>query len=265
MKVLHVINDLATGGTEHLLVKHVQQSVAQEAGLESVVIVLGSRDTARPEYLERLPCAPRFLGFTGKYRDPFGSAGCLRRLRQEIRSARPDLVHSYLWNANVFTELARERLGIPHVVHVVDRRGDRNDERWVARNKVRLTGRLVGKKDVRFVAVSDACREHAMAHWLVRAEHIVTAHNGIPAREFAGSPRAELEGRVPVLGTISNFKEEKGHRYLLEALALLRGRGVDVLLRIAGGSRGTDAAKLNNTPLASTTGTAKSASKSCRK
>lgn len=244
MRTLHIINDLATGGTEHLLVKHVQQLHAREDGFVSEVVVLGRRDTACQEYVERLPRTPRFLGFSGRYRDPLGSAACLHRLRKAIRAAQPDLLHSYLWNANVFTELARVHLAIPHIVHVVDRRGDRNGSRRVARNKVRLTGRLLTRGDVRFVAVSDACRTHAMAHWLVRPESIVTAHNGIPVQEFAGPPRSGATERVPVLGTISNFKEEKGHRILLEAMALLHSRGINVMLRIAGGGRGTDEATL---------------------
>jgi len=244
MRILHIINDLATGGTEHLLVKHVQELSRQHSRFESEVVVLGTRETASREYLERLPSEPKCLGFSGRYRDPFGSTGCLRRLRQEIRAAQPDLVHSYLWNANVFTELARVQLGVPHMVHVVDRRGDRNNRRWVARNKVRLSGRLLSKRDVRFVAVSDACRMHAIEQWLVRPERIVTAHNGIPTQEFAGPPRSSIAGRVPVLGTISNFKEEKGHRVLLEAVRLLQDRGIDVQVKIAGGGRGADVEKL---------------------
>lgn len=244
MKVLHIINDLATGGTEHLLVKQVRQLAITAPTITNQVLVLGDPQSAREEYLERLPASPMFLGFSGRYRDPVATAVCLRRLRRVLRASRPDLVHSYLWNANIFTELARVGLDIPHVVHVVDRRGDRHDRRLVARIKVRLSGRLLDRRDVRFAAVSDACREHAIIHWRVAPERIVTAHNGIPVEEFDPGPRAPLTDREPVLGTISNFKQEKGHRYLFEAVALLRDQGLRLHLKVAGGGQAIDQAEL---------------------
>lgn len=244
MKILHIINDLATGGTEHLLVKHVQQLARVQPGHDHRVIVLGSAKGASAEYLARLPVPPTYLGFSGRYRDPVATASCLWRLRRLLGQSQPDLVHSYLWNANVFSELARRGRGIPHAVHVVDRRGDRDAKRFVARAKVRLTGRLLCRGDMRFAAVSEACREHAIRQWQIDPRQIVTAHNGIPAAEFDVRERPIVAGRAPVVGTISNFKAEKGHRYLLEGMALLRDQGVPFELRVAGGGRGVDRAAL---------------------
>ena len=244
MFILHVINDLATGGTEHLLVKHVQQLNEVKPGLEQLVVVLGKKDTASVDYLSRLPRPPIFLGFSGRYRDLIASGICVLRLRSLFHKYHPCLLHSYLWNANVFTEIARNGLGIPHVVAVVDRRGDWNDPRFMARAKVRVTGRMLKGHDVRFVAVSDACRAHAIQQLQVNPEQIVTARNGIPPAEFEVPRRPHPGGRPLVLGTISNFTAEKGHRYLLEAIALLRDRGFFVKLRIAGGGRVSDQAVL---------------------
>ena len=245
IKILHVINDLAIGGTEHLLVKHIQQLALTQPNEIHHVVVLGTKDSASPEYLARLPASPVFLNFSGRYRDSLATATCLWRLRQLIRRVKPDLLHSYHWNANVFTEMARRGLGMPHVVEVVDRRGDRDAPRFIARTKVRLTGWLLRRGDVRFAAVSEACRKYAIQQWQINPGHIVTAHNGIPASEFETPTRGGVPGRALVLGTISNFTAEKGHRYLLEAMALLRDQGLSVELRVAGGGRGVDQSALN--------------------
>lgn len=244
--ILHVINDLATGGTEHLLVKHIQQLRESQPSLVNMVVVLGNSDSASADYVARLPSPPVFLGFTGSYRDLLASGVCLMRLRNLFNKCNPCLVHSYLWNANVFTELARTGLGVPHVVAVVDRRGDRDDPRFLARTKVRMTGRLFQADDIRFVAVSDACRKHALQQWRIDPDHILTAYNGIPAADFESPLRVYTEARPLVLGTISNFTAEKGHRYLLMAIALLRDQGVSVGLRIAGSGRSNDQALLED-------------------
>jgi len=245
MRILHVINDLSIGGTEHLLVKHVRQLARAERDAESVVVVLGVAEAASAEYLERLPGPPTFLGFSGRYRNPFSTAICLWRLRQVVRDVKPDLIHSYLWNSNVFAELARRGFDLPHAVHVVDRRGDREDRRVRARMKVRLTGALLGRGDVRFASVSEACREHAIQQWRISSDRVVTAHNGIPVADFNVEYRRPVDTSVPVLGTLSNFAEEKGHRYLFEAIALLRDRGVRLEVRVAGGGREKDRAALD--------------------
>jgi len=244
MRILYVINDLSTGGTEHLMVKHLQQLRGLQAPIELKVVVLGSDDSADTEYLERLQYPPIFLGFSGRYRSLKATFKCLWRLRRVIQQFKPNLLHSFLWNANVFTELARRGLGIPHIVHVVDRRGDRNAQRLFARLKVGLTGYLLRGDDLQFVAVSEACREHAIRQWQINPHRIMTVHNGIPVAEFLVPTRNAGDRKEFVIGTISNFTEEKGHRYLFEAIALMKNQSKHIKLKIAGGGRSIDKTRL---------------------
>lgn len=234
MKVLHVVNHLELGGTPHLLVKHIGCLVGADVGISNVVCILGAQAQAYQDYLDMLPVAPSFLHFSGRYRSLGQSLACILRLRALIRKERPDLMHTYLWNSDVFGALARAGLGVPQVVHVVDRRGDRDSRRLIARWQTRLTGWLLRQGRTRFVAVSEACRGHAIYQFQLRRQDVVTAHNGIPVAQFFVSPRDVPKGRPLVMGTISNFVEEKGHRYLIEAFGLLATAGVQATLRIAG-------------------------------
>lgn len=238
MRIVHVINDLAVGGTENLLARHLACLRVEYPQVESQVVVLGGPEAVAGEYLDLLPIEPRYLEFSGRYRDPWEAFRCVSRLRGFLKESRPDLVHSYLWNADIFTAIARMGLGIPQVAHVVDRRGDRNANRLVARGKVRLTSRLLNRPDVRFAAVSEACRRHVLEHWLVAPDSVVTAPNGITLEHFDSGPRRLRKGAMPVLGTISNFKQEKGHHVLFEAMAELKRRGIPLRLKVAGGGRG---------------------------
>lgn len=235
--VLHVIKDLGLGGTQHLLAKHVRQLAKDYPDWRSLVVVLGRESDAYAEYIERLPPGVRFLGFDGRYRNPVASVRCVLALRRCIKELNPSIVHSYLWNSDVFAQLARMGTRVPQLAHVVDRRMDRNASRLPARWKARFTGWLHRRGGTAMVAVSEACRTHVLEHLQICPERVLTAHNGIPTGEF------EVPGRLPpvrgavIAGTISNFKAEKGHSYLIEAMRLILDAGVPMHLKIAGDGR----------------------------
>jgi glycosyltransferase involved in cell wall biosynthesis len=232
-KVLHVINDLGIGGTQALLVKHICQLQAYP-NIISEICVLGSRSKAHLDYLARLQVPTHFLDFSGEYRNPKASVTCIARLRRLVRERKPNLVHTYLWNADVFGAIAIEGLRVARVGHVVDRRGDRNASRLVARLRTRGTGWLMRRGIVRFVAVSHACRQHAIEQLRVAPHQVVTAHNGVELSDFAPVTKPVFGGRPFTFGTISRLVEEKGHRHLIEAFRMLAATGAPVRLKIAG-------------------------------
>nr|VFJ56853.1 MAG: Glycosyltransferase involved in cell wall bisynthesis [Candidatus Kentron sp. FM]VFJ57185.1 MAG: Glycosyltransferase involved in cell wall bisynthesis [Candidatus Kentron sp. FM]VFK17587.1 MAG: Glycosyltransferase involved in cell wall bisynthesis [Candidatus Kentron sp. FM] len=240
IRIVHVINNLGVGGTEHLFAKHIRRLTEHYPAFSNRIVVLGREETAHGEYLAMLPVRPVFLGFHGRYRNLPASWRCIGQLRRLLYRAAPDLVHSYLWNADVFTAIAKMGLAIPQVAHIVDRRGDRNARRSMTRWRTRLTGRLLRREGNRFVAVSRASAEHARRQLLLPEGDIVTAHNGIPVEQFSAPERAGAgDRRRLVVGTLSNLSEEKGHRYLIEAFGRL-AQGNDTMdLEIAGGDRGT--------------------------
>lgn len=237
IKILHVIKDLEIGGTENLLSKLVRQLELDFDKIENQILVLGTSSGASGEYLAMMRRPPIFLDFPGRYRDPLASLPCILKIRRLIRDLRPDIIHSYLWNADFFVCLARLGLDVAHVAHVVDRRGNRNSGRLLGRFKTRLTGFLHRKLGTRFVAVSEACREHAIQQYRVAPERILTAHNGISLDEFEVTRHSSNAEEPIVVGAISNFKPEKGHRYLIEAMQLVKDSFPQMRLLIAGEGR----------------------------
>ena len=244
MRVAHVINDLRVGGTEHLLVRHVAELCHRHPGIDNRVIVLGDRSDADQAYIEALGCAPIFLNFSGSYRRLRDSARCLRRLHAELSSFAPDVVHSYLWNANVFVGILALWKRRVHVVHIVDRRGDRRASRLMPRIKLRLTAWILKAGNTRFVAVSDACREHIAAQWIIDPVRVVVAHNGIDVTRFRNDQPAGEAGECNCIGVLSNFSFEKGHEVLFRALRNLLDEAGNFRLLVAGGGTVEDIARL---------------------
>jgi glycosyltransferase involved in cell wall biosynthesis len=68
----------------------------------------------------------------------------------------------------------------------------------------------------------------------VEAWKVRLIHSGIDVSRFTTLPQQERSGVPPVVGCMAVLEERKGHRFLLEALALLKARGVKVQCLLAG-------------------------------
>jgi glycosyltransferase involved in cell wall biosynthesis len=108
--------------------------------------------------------------------------------------------------------------------------------------------RLVEKlQSARFVVcISDFARSQLMAlcnpdHW----EHLRVVHCGIPVADFTRAKPPDQSGTEAEILYIGRLVPEKGQAVLLEAVAALAGRGLDVRVTLAGeGSLRTDLERL---------------------
>jgi glycosyltransferase involved in cell wall biosynthesis len=75
----------------------------------------------------------------------------------------------------------------------------------------------------RITALSEPDLQQQLALGLSAASKYVVVRNGIDCERFAGPRPRSFEGS-PLIGAVGRFSEEKGHRYLLEAMASLRRR-----------------------------------------
>jgi glycosyltransferase involved in cell wall biosynthesis len=100
-----------------------------------------------------------------------------------------------------------------------------------------LWRRLVNPVVDRFVANSDFTRRELMAHG-IPSEKIETIENMSPRRLQPAVSAARIPGRVIFVGQII---PGKGLDLLLEAIALLRGRGLDATLDVVGNIDGWEA------------------------
>lgn len=233
--VLHVINRLSMGGSQGLLLRTVHE--LQRRGIESAICVLES--DAYTDDCYRSELFPTYLNFSGDYRDPFQLRACVRSLCHVVESKRPVLVHSYLWTSDFVSAIVAGRCDIPHLCHIVDRRKWQTSRRWVHRLRRWGTRRAFRRADTRFVAVSGAAKEFACENMGYAPGRVAIAYNGIDVDDvpWIGTARFSDKFRPLVVGSAGRLEEEKGHRYLIEAIHLLQNRGVDVRLKITGDGR----------------------------
>ncbi len=154
-----------------------------------------------------------------------------------IRRERIDLVHSQLYHANLYGRLAARKAGIPAVISV---------HNTYVKHKLhrRIINWYLGRHTAAIIVGSEDIKRDVVRYDHVPASRIEIIPNTVDiSRSVSTLSKAEARARLGlaehdlVLGTIGRLEEQKGHRYLIEALALLRQRGMLARLLLAGEGR----------------------------
>ena len=216
-RVLFLIKGLGRGGAEQLLVNAARYLDTAEFQYE-VAFILPELDDLVGE-LERLGIRSYCLG--GKRR-----AKWMPRLRSLVRERKSRIVHAHSPYAAIGARLVLKRRGGPRLVytehnvwesyHLATRWGNLltfplNDHVFAVSHHVAQSIRYP-----RALQLLPMPPIETVYHGLDPAAH-QQAMTGNGVRKSLGIP-----DDVPVIGAVSNFRVEKGHRYLLEAAVHVR-------------------------------------------
>jgi glycosyltransferase involved in cell wall biosynthesis len=144
----------------------------------------------------------------------------LWRLYSLFRKERVDLIHTHLYRDAVYGRVIARLAGVKGVISTLH-----NSYVWRSRSQLFLD-RLTSVFADRITAVSDAVREFAIEREHMPPGKLITVYNGIDTGQFKIPPkereavRRELglaPGEVAV-GSMGELTEQKGYRYLLEAV-----------------------------------------------
>lgn len=210
--ILHVIPIFATGGAERLVLHyaklldhsrfdiHVASCVedgelrTQFDALSSVSVYVGSR--------------------TGQG----GRIAVYRALRQYVREIQPRIIHTHLLSADVFgyvmKRLYGDRVSWVSTLHNVE-----HETSWVRR----MVWRHILRRADRVIAVSRSVEVYARTHFHLPPTLIITLLNGIETSVWKRIPLSRAWTHDVVrIACIGRLWEQKGHRYLIDALSELK-------------------------------------------
>lgn len=213
---MQVITRLPVGGAETLVADLVRNLPA--AQFRSVVCCIQERGPIA-DRIEREGISVHCLGRMQSRRFDWGAVS---RLAALIRGEKAALVQTHLYHANLYGRLAALHAGVPAIatVHNTYQRA-----KWHRR----ILNRFLAGRSARVVAVSEDIRRDLLHHDGIPEHRIATITNGIdPARVQSALSRAEARARLDLredhfaIACVARLEEQKGHRVLLEALALLR-------------------------------------------
>jgi glycosyltransferase involved in cell wall biosynthesis len=153
------------------------------------------------------------------------------RLARLIRREGYRLIHTHSPRAALVGSLAATWAEVPMVHHMHGQTSTEVRRRWLSRLSAFVERVIVRRAAT--IAVSESLCRHLRAHgYAKRPLHVVP--NGVPARGELPPPRTRPADDWTI-GTVAMFRPRKGIEVLLQAIALLRSRGMAIRLRAVGG------------------------------
>ncbi|MGB8543307.1 MAG: glycosyltransferase [Candidatus Acidiferrales bacterium] len=231
LRVLHVLNRFATGGTEHVVLKLV--GGLNGAIFEQRLAALRGMDSAIDQ--NRIPGGQLLL----QGRNDTGFELMLFRLARVMRAYRPHIVHSRNWGAIEAIPAAR-LAGVPIAIH--SEHGYELDMLAGLPTRRRLFRRAAYSMASAVFAVTRELRDfHAHQAW-VSPDRIRVIYNGVDTRRFQPQPHMRFSLRqkfgLPqsrfIVGTVGRIVDIKDHPTLLRAIEIMLRGGVDAHALIVG-------------------------------
>jgi glycosyltransferase involved in cell wall biosynthesis len=155
----------------------------------------------------------------------------VKRLAEMVRSEDYDLIHAHTPRTALVGRLAARKAGVPFIYHVHSPSGRDSTRRlfnWINGTAERAAVRGAD----RLIAVSPGLRDYMVRRGTPQ-DQIVCVPNGVPGS--ANQPVRRAPSGTWTLGAVALFRPRKGIEVLLETLAALRSRNIDVRLRAVGG------------------------------
>jgi L-malate glycosyltransferase len=231
VRILHLFVTLPVGGAENLFL-----SILRRLNPEiysSVVCCIGERGEIGDQVAEMgIPLVELHL------MNKAGRDGrVVPALVDLVRRERIDLVHSQLYHANLYGRLAARKAGVPAVISI----HNTYDKHKLHRQIVNW---YLGRHTAAIITGSDDIKRDVVRYDHVSPSLIEVIPNSVDISRSA-STLSKLDARTRlglgvhdlVLGTLGRLEEQKGHRYLIESLALLRQRGMVARLLLVGEGR----------------------------
>lgn len=233
IKVMHIITTLGPAGAENMLCR-IAAGMDETRFQSEVVSLTGVLDLA--ERMQSIGVRVRTLGMKKGVPNPLA----LARLARWIRESKPDVVHTWMYHANLIGALAaRMAANVPVVwgIHhnAFDPRVDKRRTRLVNRACAFLSGSFAA----RIVFCSEASlRTHKMLKYA--SEKLEVIPNGFDVEQVKPDPAARaslreelgLTADALLIGIAARFHPHKDHRNFIQAAARLHNQmpGIHFLL-----------------------------------
>jgi len=238
--ILHVLAGHLLGGADRYAIS-LAQGMKERWGWETSFACLSDGSGAE---------AVRACGFPvhllGKRRR--GDVRCARRLAEIISASQVDLVHSHTFGANFYTFLATtfsprlRRVPVVHTMHGLDFAAGSDDQPmpWKMRALL-LLNRATLFRVARVIVISRHALGVLLRHRYPEGK-LRMIHNAVPAIEDIASLKARAANlrkalaldSAPLIGTVGRMVPVKNQQALLQAVQLLRDRGVEVNVVLLG-------------------------------
>ncbi len=233
--IAFVITNLATGGAETMLLKLLQQ-LNRRRFTPTVISLMGLGEIG--PRIQALGIPVHTLGMSRGVPNPL----MLLRLARLLRQVQPDVVHTWMYHADLLGGLAARLAGCRRVIWCIRHSNLSKTENkcstlWV----VKVCALLSRRVPAQIISCSQRAKEvHVAVGYAADKLHVIP--NGfdlrhlVPNAEARTSVRAELglAADVPLVGLIARFDSQKNHFGFIEAAAQVLAQLQSVHFVLAG-------------------------------
>lgn len=226
LRLVHVINSLGLGGAERNLVELVKY--ADRTRFDVQVLCIYSTGPLAEE-LDALGVSVTSLNLTVE----LGVIHWWHMFRFFLR-VRPDIVHAHLpearWLALPAARLAGVRRRVAHV----------QNTHWQWRARLRMLDKWAVRSATSIIACSEAVKRYCREAGGYPIQKVTVIYNGADARRFSRGSGRTVRRRLAlpqdacVLICVASLIPQKGHKYLIEAFAMIRKSHQDAILVFVG-------------------------------
>lgn len=208
-KIIHVITTLGYGGAERLVLDLMRHRDKENFDYEVISMVRGGglekdiKDTG--------------VALTIFYKKNKLGLGVFFKLYSYFKKAKPDIVHTHLFGADVWAGLAAKIAGVAVIIkteHNVNL-----DEGGIKKMVKKISSNVFKK----IVAVSPSVKEHMIMEEGMAKDRITIIYNGIDLARFK-SKEKQVFSSPPILINVSRFETQKAHEYLIRAFKKIENR-----------------------------------------
>ena len=217
MKILHIINSLATGGAEKLILETVPKY--KEMGVQCDVLLLNGTDQPFLNELRRKNCCSIFvLGKGSPYRLHF-----IFKIIPFLRKY--DLVHAHLFPANYFTAIAKKISFVK--TPIVFTEHNTSNRRFRNKNLSKINTRIYGIYN-KIICITEEVKEEVKRYAMMPENKLHVIYNGVDVAKYSEAERLPLAIISTLLSEndflllqVSSFREQKDQPTIIRTLTLL--------------------------------------------
>ena len=236
LKITCIITGLSTGGAEMMLLKLLER--LDPARFSPHVISLTTLGEIGPR-IQALGIPVAALGMRpGAIPNPIAFA----RLVRQLKTLKPDVVHTWMYHADLVGGLAARLAGVPAIAWNVRHSNlSRDKNKWTTRAVVYLCAKISRWVPARIVCNSQAARSIHIGIGY-DSDRFVVLPNGFDLARFYPDPSARhtvrselgISEMAPLVGLIARFDPQKNHQVFLKAAGQLHLQQADVHFLLAG-------------------------------
>lgn len=223
MKILHVITSFYPGGAE----KHLYALTKSQVEMNNEVFLISLKPKGISDDWEAINAKIYFISIHSYF-----SLKAIFKLRKLFNKINPDIIHSHLPPAELFTflTLLTIKKNFPLVI------SKHNDEPFYKFPKSSLIGKLVSNRASKLIAISKYCKEYTINSLKIKSDKIEQIYYGIDTSIFNVScdknkkilDEFNIDSNEYIIGTISRLVPQKDLVTLLKAFHYFINNNIEV-------------------------------------